>query len=294
MFWCWAVMAIDFIRGILASLAKTVKASCPHPFLFAHFVLCFLFEGKFLKKMKFYQYYDKPWHQHTWVRVLLAVAALVVVLAAWFGWNVYQEVQYLRENPNRASLFGGQEGVEPMGIAEVRALVESHDDPSFGPPNAQAVIVEFSDFECPFCQSSFSAVDELREKYQGQVLWIYRDFPLATHPNAQKAAEAGECAHDQGLFWPMHDKLFESRDGLGNAALKRYASEAGLDMPTFASCLDSGQKAEEVREDITVGIAAGVQGTPTFYFNGFPWFGAIDTERMEAIIIKLLEQAEAN
>ena len=125
----------------------------------------------------------------------------------------------------------------------------SDDDPSMGPIDAPVTIVEFSDFQCPFCARVQPTVKQIVEEYGDQVRIIYRDFPLGFHQDAQKAAEAAECADDQGMFWEYHDLLFANQGALGVESLKQHATDLGLDRTEFDSCLDSGRYENEVKED---------------------------------------------
>ncbi len=157
----------------------------------------------------------------------------------------------------------------PSAPVDMEALID--DDVIKGDPNAPVTIVEWSDFECPFCARFYSqTLKQIEEQYinTGKVKLVYRDFPLSFHPNAQKAAEASECAKDQDKFWEMHDLLFESGVSGGVASFKQYAAQLGLNTATFNSCLDSGEKAAEVQADMRAGTAAGVRGTPGFIING--------------------------
>lgn len=169
--------------------------------------------------------------------------------------------------------------------------------PFEGDENAPVTIIEFSDFECPFCANAYSgAVKEIREKYveTGKAKLVYMDYPLdqscnrfmgrQLHPNACKASEAAECAADQGMFWEYHDKLFENQRNLTNGDLKQYAVDLGLDAGEFNSCLDSGDKASEVVSDIDFANAAGVTGTPTFFVNGTKIVGAQPFSAFEPVI----------
>jgi len=142
------------------------------------------------------------------------------------------------------------------------------DDPYKGSRQAKVVIVEFSDFECPYCFQEFSIVRQVIETYGDKINFIFRDFPIPNHPHAQKAAEAGECAHEQDKFWQMHDMMFINRDNLDIKSLKIYAQQIGLDVSKFSQCLDSGRYQKEVELDMADGITAGVTGTPTFFING--------------------------
>lgn len=143
-----------------------------------------------------------------------------------------------------------------------------------GAENAPVTIIEWSDFECPFCTRFYQqTLPQIEEEYvaTGKVKLIYKDFPLNFHENAQKAAEAGKCALEQGKFWEMHDRIFD-----GNIAgqkptvqnLKAYAAEINLDTAEFNECLDSGRMASKVAAEMREGQQAGVRGTPGFSING--------------------------
>ncbi|RMF06236.1 DsbA family protein [Candidatus Woesearchaeota archaeon] len=145
------------------------------------------------------------------------------------------------------------------------------DDPVKGDENAPVTIVEWSDFQCPFCGRFYSqTLSQIEDEYvkTGKVKIVYRDFPLSFHQHAQKAAEAAECADDQGKFWEFHDKIFENQRDLSEENLKKWAEELGLDTEKFNACLDSGEKADEVKADMQDGSAAGIRGTPGFIING--------------------------
>lgn len=156
----------------------------------------------------------------------------------------------------------------PTGIASVNAEDFVDDDPVLGNKNAPLTIVEFSDFQCPFCKRARDdAVAKIEEQYvkTGKVKLVYRDFPLTSiHPMAQKSAEAAECADDQGKFWEMHDKIFEGQASLSLSSLKQWAVELGLKADDFNKCLDSGKYANEVNKDASDAQKAGGQGTPYF------------------------------
>lgn len=148
----------------------------------------------------------------------------------------------------------------------------SDDDPIKGDQDAPVTIVEFSDYECPFCARFYSdTLEQLEQRYieTGQVKFQYRDFPLNNiHPHAQKAAEAAECAQDQGEYWAMHDLLFERGVSGGVTSFKQYAADIGLDGQEFADCLDGGVHADEVAQDMREGQQLGIRGTPGFLVNG--------------------------
>ncbi|MAG18296.1 MAG: hypothetical protein CL944_02380 [Candidatus Diapherotrites archaeon] len=161
------------------------------------------------------------------------------------------------------------------------------DDEFEGNADAPITIVEFSDFECPFCGRFYTdTLGQLREKYveTGKVKIIFRDFPLSFHPEATPAAEASECAADQGKFWEFHDLIFENQTTMSAASYKQWAADLGLDTEQFNSCVDDGTHAAEVRADFAAGQAAGVSGTPTFFINGQKVVGAQPFSVFEQII----------
>jgi protein-disulfide isomerase len=156
--------------------------------------------------------------------------------------------------------------------------------PSKGPADAKITIVEFSDFECPFCVRAEETVTQVLQKYDGKVRLVYRDFPLPFHPHAAKAAEAARCAGDQSKYWQMHEKLFANQKALEPDALKRYAKDLGLDAAKFDKCLDGGEKAKAVADDRKAGEEVGVTGTPAFFINGVLVSGAQPLEAFTQVI----------
>jgi protein-disulfide isomerase len=161
--------------------------------------------------------------------------------------------------------------------------------PMKGSASARVTIVEFSDFQCPFCSRVVRTVDEVLKKYGDDVKLYFRHYPLPSHENAPKAAEASMCAHEQHKFWEMHDKLFDNQRALEAPQLKVYARELGLDAKEFERCLDGGKYAELVRQDQSAGEAAGVNGTPAFFINGVPLSGAQPLEAFEQVIERELK-----
>lgn len=159
------------------------------------------------------------------------------------------------------------------------------DGPSKGADKgAPITIVEFSDFECPYCSKAEEVVNKVMDAYKGKIRLVYRDYPLPFHANAQKASEAALCAGDQGKYWEMHAKLFANQQALAMADLKQHAAGVGLDAGKFGACLDSGAKAKDVAASKKAAESLGVSGTPHFFVNGRPLSGAQPFERFKEII----------
>ena len=148
------------------------------------------------------------------------------------------------------------------------------DDPAMGPANAKVTIVEFTDFECPYCQRSQEALHEVEKAYSGKVKIVARQYPLPMHARAKPAAEAALCAHEQGKFWPFREKVFGEKK-LEDADFTRFAKEIKLNEKKFASCLSEHRMAARVDKDIKDGESYGVRGTPHFFINGQAYSGAI-------------------
>src|SRR3989338_7168891 len=144
---------------------------------------------------------------------------------------------------------------------------EASGDLIVGNPNATLSIVEYSDFECPYCGQVYWTMKLILDAYPEDVKLVYKTFPIPSHENGQKAAEAAKCANLQGKFNEYHDTLFENQDSLKEKNLKQYAEDLGLDTEAFDECLDSDAMAEEVAADQQEGIALGVSSTPTFFIG---------------------------
>ena len=171
-----------------------------------------------------------------------------------------------------------------------RIEVAQDDDPSKGPAKAPVTIVEFSDYQCPFCSKAEGTVQDVLKKYGDKIRLVYRDYPLSFHQNAHTAAEASECAKEQGKFWEMHDAMFANQQKLAATDLVETASGIGIDKAKFKTCLDSGKFKTEVDKDFQDGSKYGVTGTPTFFINGIMMVGARDTQSFADIIDQELER----
>ncbi len=189
--------------------------------------------------------------------------------------NVQQEYQNTANPP------------QPQGNGDARDLVD--DDAVMGDEDAPVTIVEFSDYQCPYCSRFFGeTLPLIKENYidTGKVKFVYRDFPLEGHPEALPAAFAAECARDQEgdeAYFAMHDMIF-SGSSLGAAVYEGYAEEIGVDMDEYRECVSSGKFNDEVYADLNAGSSVGITGTPGFYINDQMLEGALPYSQFEAII----------
>ncbi|MFH1211863.1 MAG: DsbA family protein [Candidatus Woesearchaeota archaeon] len=241
----------------------------------------------------------KYWIIGAGIIAILIIAVLVIIFS--------------KENNNNGN---GNSGIDSFAEAVAEGIETGSGngdledtDPSIGSKDAPVVIIEFSDFQCPFCGASEGTnqkvIDYIKSKdatwqpavpniikdyiVSGKVRLVFRDFPLGGHQYAQKASEAAECANDQGKYWEYHDVLFANQDKLTIDDLKGYASSLGLNTQEFNDCLDSGKYAQEVQDDFTAGAAAGVTGTPAFFINGELIAGAYPYSKFKEIIDSALE-----
>lgn len=178
--------------------------------------------------------------------------------------------------------------------------VSADDDAYLGVESAPVTIIEFSDFQCPFCRKFWKETfPQLRRAYidTGKVRWVFRDFPLPFHAGAIPAAEGAECAREQGKFWAMHDVIFTEQGQQGSGTIpftaddvKRWAAKIGLNADTFNPCLDAGKYRPEIAKDIADGKAAGVNGTPAFFVNGRPVVGAQPFAAFKVVIDEELKK----
>jgi len=166
------------------------------------------------------------------------------------------------------------------------------DGPSLGPETAPVTIVEFSDFQCPYCRQASPQLRALTERYPTQVRLVYRHLPLESiHPRARAAAEASACAEEQGLFWEYHDLLFANAQALSDQDLKRYAEQVGADPARFAACVESREYAGKIDADVAAAQAISVTGTPAFVINGIVVFGLQSEDGLDQLIRDELEDA---
>ena len=165
-----------------------------------------------------------------------------------------------------------------------RFEVDGPQDLSRGPADAPMTVIEFSDFECPYCRRAQATLQKVSAVYGDKVRFVFRHYPLPFHNQAPKASEAAQCAADQGKFWPFHDALFEKGASLLPVDLKKLAGKLALNQANFDACLDSGHHADRVAKDTAVGKGLGISGTPTFFINGIRLVGAVPFEAFKKVM----------
>lgn len=233
---------------------------------------------------------------------IVYILGFLLLVASFLIGVLITKVSYLEGN-------GGSAATQPVddgsGAVEITGPVDVEEGhlPVLGNKDAKVTIIEFSDFQCPFCKTLFDeSLAQIKKDFidTGKAKFAYRHYPLTSiHPNAQKAAEASECANEQGKFWDYHDQLFTyqtdweslSKDAF-NAKLSEYATAVGIDGATLTSCVTSGKFADKVNEDLTAGSAVGVDGTPATFINGIRISGAVPYSEFKAEIEKALNSSD--
>jgi len=209
-----------------------------------------------------------PKHKSTSPYVFLPLAFLIGLAAGYFIWGFHVTAE-TADTTNTTR----------------RVNVSAGDSPALGPANAPITIIEFSDYQCPYCRLWHQTVyDRLLASYPGKIRFVYRDYPLPGHPEALPAAEAAQCAGEQNDYFKYHDALFTQAHGLGTNAYDQYALELGLDVNAFSQCLSSGRTAAAINDEVTYATSLGVSSTPTFFINGITVVGAEPYETFQQII----------
>jgi protein-disulfide isomerase len=192
----------------------------------------------------------------------------------------------LLEMMNRQALMARLRKNEPVKILlePQRVVIDSSGHPALGGKDAPVTIVEFTDFQCPFCRATEDTLKQLRTKYGDKIRLVHMDFPLSFHSHALDAAKAARCANEQGKFWQFHDSLFANQSKLAPADLKATAKTLGLNTGQFDACFDKAKYESQIKADQAAGEKVGVDGTPAFFIDGRPITGAQPLPKFEEII----------
>lgn len=183
-----------------------------------------------------------------------------------------------------------QDAQVQMKLEPPRVEIDLEDAPVLGSKDADIVIVEFSDYQCPFCKRVRPTIWRLIDEHEGKIGYVFMDFPLSFHRDAQKAHEAAHCAGEQGKYFDFNKKLFTNQKAMKVDDLKKYAKELDLDTKQFNACLDEGKYADRVGEFMQRGVNAGVSGTPAFFINGIMLSGAQPYDAFEEIVVEELKR----
>jgi protein-disulfide isomerase len=193
--------------------------------------------------------------------MLVALLCLVITIGLW--WQLGSEVASLRDAQRQLA----------TDVADLRevAIIDVTGAPALGAEDAVVTLIEYSDYECPFCVRHFSStMPQIEETFirTGQIRYVFRDFPIAQlHPGAARAHEAGRCAAEQGRFWEMHTRLFSAPGSHTDAVLESTAAAAGLELEAFRACLDSGRTRADVEQSVAMAASLGATGTPSFFLG---------------------------
>jgi protein-disulfide isomerase len=190
----------------------------------------------------------------------------------------------------KASKWG--QGPKQPDLLEAPVTIPTAGSPVRGPENAAITLVEFSDFQCPYCYLAVAKLNALMNAYPGKMKLIFKEFPLETHSQADFAAQAAIAAHQQGKFWPMHDALFAHHNELSRPTIVALARDAGLDIKRFEADVNSEATKKTVARDRQDGDKAGVEGTPSVFINGRKYNGSLDLPAIRKIIDEELKKAK--
>lgn len=237
-----------------------------------------------------------PWFRRPFRLALFAIGALFGAWFLYFGWLVAQSVVLLKSGQNPQDVARQKQfqasiartiKTTTVTAADLKRIEPSGEEPTLGNPSASVRIVEFLDYQCPFCREEAPTIRAFMAKHASDAFLILRDFPIADlHPDAERVAVAARCVFLQGdadRFWKFHDRLFASQEQQAAGDLRLYAQQLGVDLTRFDSCVASQEPLTHIQSSFADGTAAGVEGTPTFFFNGVKIQGAIDADSLETI-----------
>jgi protein-disulfide isomerase len=225
--------------------------------------------------------------QQSYVVLLIPLAFILGIVAGYLVWGRGPQgasaAQVVTDQQTATQDSSSQSKV-------TRYNIPAEGYPSLGPANAPITMVEFSDYQCPYCRKWHQEVfQKLMDAYPGKIRLVYRDFPLTSiHPEAFSAAEAADCAGEQGVYWKYNDKLFNGDPELGQVAYARYAQDLGLDLSEFSTCQNSHKYQKDVQANFDFAAKLGVNSTPTFFINGIALVGAQPYEVFKELIDKEL------
>ena len=224
--------------------------------------------------------YHKKWYKKWWgVMILSSLFLIMIFLTASTIFivrqvSLYQENGFMGENSQNIKIYSLEE-------------LEVDKNPSFGARNPRITIVEFSDFACPNCKSFYEKIKRIRTKYYTDIKIIHKDFPITT-TYSQDLALAARCSNDQGLFWKVHDSFYENQNITSKEEIYSHLVNIGVDGKKLIECLDQNKYLIQIQNDISSGIKLGVNGTPTWFINGYRADGDMPEDMLNGIIEDIL------
>jgi len=249
---------------------------------------------------------NRPWYRRPLPLIGLGLGLIVVLALGYVGYNVVKYMSLIKSGKMPSGLTlqqmtyysDAQDIFSKMHPSpELIALVESGDNPTLGNPKAKVKIVEFVDYDCPYCQRTATAMREFMLKHTDDAYLILRDFPIVElHTTAKDASVAARCAFAQGRekYWVFHDMLYENINARTPDAYALMARRADLDMQAFNQCIEAKRTLPEIDKSYSDVVQAGGRGTPTFFFNGRKVDGALDADHLEAIFLAAEHMVEEN
>lgn len=228
----------------------------------------------------------KKWYQTAIVKALAVVLVIIVLAIAVFGYLVYKAFVNLQDNPERVTTVNQFDLSEPM--QEVQDIVVIDGNPEMGPSDALITVVEFSDFRCPYCQQLHPTIRRLSLEYKDSVRFIFRDYPLIGD-DSRILALAGRCAHEQGLFFPFHDRIYGNALPVEIKDLVSLAEGIGINGTQFQSCVNAQRYQPQIDKDLNDASLVGVTGTPTLFINGHRIPGAPPYSVLKTILDTTLQ-----
>jgi len=246
----------------------------------------------------------RPWYRRPVAWFGLGVGVLLGVWFVAFIWNVGRDVYLIKSgqlDPLEATRLKNFQSSVGHALANTNvtaqdiARIENGNNPTLGNPKASLHIVEFVDYGCPFCKQEAAVIRSYMAAHPDDAYLVIRDFPIVElHPPAMDDAIAARCVFaqgDVGRYWLYYDRLFASQDAQAAADLRTYAEQIGVDIKSYDACVAAKQPQAAIRQSLQDGLAAGVQGTPTFFFNGFKFQGAIDPKNFEVIASQVRDRS---
>ena len=239
---------------------------------------------------------DKPWHKKWWAIILFIIATLILILVIASGFYIADEVKRIKSSAINQTLFTPSpyqgEGLAPLdnfisnGVKG--EVIEGENNYWMGAGKPRITIVEFADFSCPLCKNSFTKIREISLKYKKNVKIIFRDYPMYEH--SLNLAMAARCAGEQGLFWLMHDKLFQNQNITEKSQLSELSNQIGANVNKFNNCLTNKKYLKQIQKDFADAEKLEVTGTPTWFINGQKIAGDIPYGLWIEIVEKLIQK----